>query len=61
MNIPYGYKPVPAGEPTQKGDGKWDGERFRKVKREYPRVWPEEVVIRRQEVRQLEICPEEET
>lgn len=32
--IPFGYRRI-TGQ-LQKGDGVWDGERFRKVKKEYP-------------------------
>jgi hypothetical protein len=32
--IPFGYRRV-VGQ-LQKGDGVWDGERFRKVKKQYP-------------------------
>lgn len=32
--IPYGYRRI-TGQ-SQRGDGIWDGTRFRKVKKEYP-------------------------
>lgn len=53
VKIPFGYKLV-TGQ-TQKGDGKWDGGRFRRVKKEYPRVGEGEVVIRKCEVVQAVI------
>lgn len=34
INIPFGYKRI-FGQ-LQKGDGIWDGTRFRKVRKEYP-------------------------
>lgn len=50
-NIPYGYRAV-TGQ-LQKGDGLWDGERFRKVKKGYPFLGTVEgVAIRRCEVTQ---------
>jgi hypothetical protein len=61
--IPFGYKQVDPYAPTQKGDGKWDGGRFRRVKKEYPRVGEGEVVIRKCEVVQAVIpatVPDEE-
>jgi len=62
--IPFGYKLVDPYAPTQKGDGLWNGERFAKVKKEYPRVDEGQIVIRRCEVVQTElpavILPEEE-
>ncbi len=53
--IPFGFKRI-FGQ-AQKGDGVWDGEPFRRAKKEYP--WgqfpPPRVIIRKQEVAQTEI------
>lgn len=54
--IPYGYKQI-QGQ-SQKGDGVWDGTRFRKVKKAYPIVRYPEVMIRRCEVVQEELLEE---
>lgn len=52
--IPYGYKIV-TGQ-LQKGDGVWDGERFRKVKKQYPSTEPRSLfAIRKCVVEQTEI------
>lgn len=53
--IPFGFKQVPAYAPTQKGDGKWDGTKFRKVKKDWPRVDVDDVVIRKCSVIQPEL------
>jgi hypothetical protein len=52
--IPYGYRLVQG--PSQKGDGIWDGKRFRKVRKEYPVATAERPVIRKCEVVQTEIA-----
>ena len=54
--IPHGYRQVQGR--SQKGDGVWDGTRFRKVKKEYPVVRYPEVMIRRCEVVQPELTME---
>lgn len=36
--IPFGYKAV-TGQ-SRKGDGYWDGEKFRKVRKMYPTSYP---------------------
>lgn len=52
--VPFGYKPV-TGQ-LQKGPGLWDGQRFRKVRKEYPFLGTREgFAIRRCEVVQTEI------
>lgn len=52
--IPFGYKLV-TGQ-LQKGDGVWNGTRFRKVKREYPFVGERTLIaIRKCVVEQTEI------
>lgn len=52
--IPFGYKQV-QGQ-SQKGDGKWDGTKFRKVRRNcYPYATEGDVVIRKCAVEQTEI------
>lgn len=43
--IPFGYRQV-SGQ-IQKGDGVWNGTRFAKVKKEYPRTDDDRVFIRR--------------
>lgn len=52
--IPCGYRQI-QGQ-SQKGDGIWDGERFRKVKKEYPRTsgFLPKFIIRRCVVEQVE-------
>ena len=55
--IPFGYKVVTGY--LQKGDGLWDGARFRKVKKEYPRVGDGQVAIRRCTVEQVPLFPVE--
>ncbi len=55
VKIPFGYKRVDPYAPTQKGDGRWNGQRFEKVKKEYPRVDEGQVVIRRCTVEQAEL------
>ena len=58
-HIPYGYKRV-TGQ-LQKGDGLWDGERFRKVKKGFPYIGiVEGIAIRKCEVVQTEIPGTEE-
>lgn len=52
-HIPFGYKRV-HGQ-SQKGDGRWNGERFEKVKKEYPQVQETDLVIRRCDVVQAEM------
>lgn len=62
--IPYGFKQVQGR--SQKGDGLYDGKRFRKVKPEWPLIAPDQIVIRKCEVEQAEllrvrrVMPEEE-
>jgi hypothetical protein len=51
--IPFGYRLVQG--PSQKGDGIWDGKRFRKVRKEYPHATAERPVIRKCEVVQVEM------
>ena len=54
--IPFGYRAV-IGQ-SQRGDGIWDGTRFRKVKKEYPHseVRPGfNFIIRKCEVAQAEL------
>lgn len=52
--IPHGYTQV-TGQ-LQKGDGLWDGTRFRKVRREYPFIGERVgVAVRKCEVVQTEI------
>lgn len=51
--IPYGYKRVTGR--SQKGDGRWNGMRFEKVKKEYPAISDDQVVIRRCVVVQAEL------
>lgn len=53
--IPYGYRAVPTGEQTRKGDGRWDGTRFRKIKPVMPEVGAD-IVIRKLDVTQPEIA-----
>jgi hypothetical protein len=45
--IPHGYRLVQG--PAQKGDGVWDGTRFRKARKQYPSTEPA-IIIRRCEV-----------
>lgn len=57
IKIPFGYKQVPPGMRCQWRDGKWDGEKFVRVKK-LGRGWPlvaDEVVIRRCTVEQPEL------
>ncbi len=51
--IPFGYAQV-FGQ-SQKGDGRWNGRRFAKVKKEYPKIESEDVVIRRLKVEQPDL------
>lgn len=54
VKIPFGYKQITG--PAQKGDGSWDGTRFRKVRRCWPSTEPTAtVLIRKCEVTQPEI------
>lgn len=47
--VPFGYRLV-AGQ-LQKGDGLWDGKRFRKVRKDYPYIGTREgIAIRLCEV-----------
>ncbi len=58
--IPFGYKRVPAGDQTAKGDGYHNGLRFRRVKkqgRRYPIVGERDFVIRPCTVEQLPLLP----
>ena len=58
-HIPYGYQRV-TGQ-LQKGDGLWDGERFRKVKKGFPYIGiVEGIAIRKCKVVQTEIPGTEE-
>jgi hypothetical protein len=45
IKIPHGYARV-TGQ-SQKGDGRWNGQRFARVKKEYPAILIDDVVIRR--------------
>lgn len=57
--IPYGYRAV-TGQ-LIKGDGIWDGQRFRKVRKDYPFLGTREgVAIRRCEVVQEKLALEVE-
>ena len=56
--IPFGYKRVHGV--SQKGDGRWNGTRFQKVKKEYPPILTDDVVIRRCEVTQAPLLLETE-
>lgn len=51
--IPFGFKQV-QGQ-SQKGDGRWNGRRFEKVKKEYPMITENQTVIRRCEVQQPDL------
>lgn len=54
VKIPYGYRVV-TGQ-SQKGDGIWNGVRFRKVRKGYPFAGDSgAIIIRRQEVVQTEM------
>lgn len=55
--IPFGYKRVTGR--SQKGDGIWDGKRFRKVKREYPMINENQIAIRPCEIVQQVIVEQD--
>lgn len=50
--IPFGYRQIQGR--AQKGDGVWDGERFRKARKDWPSTEPA-IIIRRIEPVQTEI------